>query len=111
MISQVPATEKEGGELEGWTLAALQAAERGQWDRVEEYYDKREAMMSRVVHSQEQIERLLAVDRHIQAQALVAKTAIAEQLRESFATRMRLKKLRSGMTETAGESGTLLMEA
>lgn len=98
-------------ELEQWTADAAQAAEQGQWDRVEECYQEREAAMSWIVLSQEQIERLQAVDRRIQAQALVAKTAIAEQLRQSFATRMRLKGLRSGIGVPGGDSGTLRTKA
>jgi hypothetical protein len=111
VIAQVTASETEKGELEGWTLAAARAAEQGQWDRVEECYQEREAAMSRVVLSQDQIERLLAVDRRIQAQALVAKAALAEQLRQSFSTRMRLKGLRSGAGESEGDSGAFRMKA
>jgi hypothetical protein len=105
------APEMESGEVEGWTLAAARAAEQGQWDRVEECYQEREAAMSRVVLSQEQIKFLLALDRRIQEQTLVAKTAIAEQLRQSFATRMRLKGLRSSIGEMGGNSGTLRIKA
>ena len=111
MNVQIAQSDTERGDLEGWTLAAARAAEQGQWDRVEECYHEREAAMSRVVLSQDQIERLLAVDRRIQAQALVAKTALAEQLRQSFATRMRLKGLRSGIVKSGGDSGTFLMKA
>lgn len=105
------ASKTESGELEGWAFAAARAAEQGQWDRVEECYQGREAAMSRVVLSQEQIELLLKVDRRIQEQALVAKTALAEQLRRSFASRMRLKELRSSIGESGGNSGTLRMKA
>ena len=41
----------------------------------------------------------------------VAKTALAEQLRRSFASRMRLKELRSSIGESGGNSGTLRMKA
>jgi hypothetical protein len=111
MISQMTAPEMESGEVEGWTLAAARAAEQGQWDRVEECYHERESVLSRVVLSHDQIERLLAVDRRVQAQALVAKAALAEQLRQSFASRMRLKGLRSGIGETKDDSGVLRMKA
>ena len=111
MISQMATLKTETGELEGWTLAAVQAAERGQWDRVEECYQEREAAMSRAVLSHDQIEGLLAVDRRIQAQALVAKAALAEQLRQSFATRMRLKGLRVGIGSSEGDSGVLRAKA
>lgn len=111
MSSQMAASDVETGELEGLTLAAVRAAERGQWDRVEECYQERETAMSRVVLSHDQIERLLAVDRRIQAQALVAKAALAEQLRQSFTTRIMLKGLRAGIGEPGGDSGTLRMKA
>lgn len=111
MIAQTAASDTERGELEGWTFAAARAAEQGQWDVVEECYQEREAAMSRVVLSQDQIERLLAVDRRVQAQALVAKAALGEQLRQSFAARMRLKGLRSGIGESGRDSGTLRMKA
>lgn len=111
MTVQTAELEAERNELEGWTLAAARAAEQGQWDRVEACYREREAAMSRVALTQQQIEHLLAVDRRIQAQALVAKTAIAEQLRQSFTTRMRLKGLRAGIGEPARDSGTLRMKA
>jgi hypothetical protein len=67
--------------------------------------------MSGVVLSQDQIERLLALDQRIQAQALTAKAALAEQLRQSFATRMRLKGLRFGIGDLGGDSGALRMKA
>lgn len=111
MISQMAASEMESSEVEGWTLAAAGAAERGEWDRVEECFQEREAAMSRAVLSQDQIERMLAVDRRIQAQVCVARTAVAEQLRQSFATRLRLKGLRSGIGELEGRSGILRMKA
>jgi hypothetical protein len=111
VITQKAASEMERGEIEDWTLAAARAAEQGQWGRVEECYQAREAAMSGVVLSQSQGEVLLAVDRQIQAQVLVAKTAIAEQLRQLFTTRMRLKGLRSGIGVSGGEVGTLLMKA
>lgn len=100
-----------GAEILRLTVEAKEAAEQGRWDLVEECYQKRETAMNRGVLSQDQIERLLAVDRWIQAQALVAKTALAEQLRQSFATRMRLKGLRSGIVKSGGDSGTFLMKA
>ncbi len=111
MISQMAASDMEGNEVEGWTLAAAGAAERGQWDRVEECYQEREAAMNQAVLSHDQIEWMLAVDRRIQAQVFVARAAIAEQLRQSFATRLRLKGLRSGIGELGGSSGTLRMKA
>jgi hypothetical protein len=54
---------------------------------------------------------MLAVDRRIEAQVSVARTAVAEQLRQSFATRLRLKELRSGIGELGGSSGILRMKA
>jgi hypothetical protein len=111
MTSQMTASEIERGELEGWTLAAARAAEQGQWDRVEECYQAREAAMGRVVLSPDQIDRLLAVDRRIEAQACVAKAAVAEQLRQTFATRVRLRGLRVGIGESGGDSGTLRIQA
>ena len=111
MISRMAASDMESNEVEGWTLAAAGAAERGEWDRVEECYQEREAAMSRAVLSQNQIERMLAVDRRIQAQVFIARAAVAEQLRQSFATRLRLKGLRSGIGELEGRSGILRMKA
>jgi hypothetical protein len=111
MISRMAASEIESSEVEGWTLAAAGAAERGQWDRVEECYHEREAAMSRAVLSHDQIERMLVVDRRIEAQISVARTAVAEQLRQSLATRLRLKELRSGIGELGGSSGILRMKA
>ncbi|MBH0198473.1 MAG: hypothetical protein HP497_03520 [Nitrospira sp.] len=111
MISRMAASDMESNEVEGWTLAAAGAAERGEWDRVEECYQEREAAMSRAVLSQNQIERMLAVDRRIQAQVFIARAAVAEQLRQSFATRLRLKTLRSGIGELEGRSGILRMKA
>jgi hypothetical protein len=111
MIAQMAASEMKRNEVEEWTLAAGGAAERGQWDRVEECYHEREAAMSRAVLSHDQIERMLAVDRRVQAQVLVAKAALAEQLRQSFATRMRLKGLRSGIGVPEGDPGALRTKA
>ena len=111
MTSPETAADTAKAELERVTAAAARAAEQGQWDRVEECYQEREAAMSRVALSREQIERLLAIDRQIQAQALVAKTVLAEQLRQSFDTRLRLKKLRAGIGASWGDAGTLRMKA
>lgn len=111
MISRMAASEMERNEVEGWTLTAAWAAERGEWDRVEECYQEREAAMSRAVLSHDQIERILAVDRRIQAQVSVARAAVAEQLRQSFATRLRLKGLRAGIGELGDRSGMLRMKA
>ena len=111
MISQMVGSEIVREELEGVTLAAAQAAEQGQWDRVEECYQEREGKLRGVVLSQDQIERLLAIDRRIQAQAFVARAAVAEQLRRSFATRLTLKELRSGIGEPESGSGTVRIKA
>ncbi|MDX2252745.1 MAG: hypothetical protein NW202_10690 [Nitrospira sp.] len=111
MISQMAASEMESNDVERWALAAAGAAERGEWDRVEECFQEREAAMSRAVLSHDQIERLLAVDRRIQAQVFVARAAVAEQLRQSFATRLKLKGLRSGIGEFGGSSAILRMKA
>lgn len=111
MISQAPGSESEKEQLEGVTLAAARAAEQGQWDRVEECYQEREAALRRVVLSQDQIERLLTIDRRIQAQAFIARAAVAEQLRRSFATRLTLKGLRAGIGEPESGSGTVRIKA
>ena len=111
MTSPEAAEETARSEVERVTAAAARAAEQGQWDRVEECYRMREATMSRVALQQDQIERLLAVDRRVTAQALVAKTALTELLRQSFATRMKLKGLRSGVGESGGDPGTLQITA
>lgn len=111
MITQPAASDKERGEIEGWTFAAARAAEQGQWDRVEECYQARETAMGRAALSHDQIERLRAIDRQVQAHALVAKAAVEEQLRRSFTTRMRLKGLRSGIGESERESGTFQVKA
>jgi len=111
VIAQMAALVTERDEITAWTLAAAQAAEHGQWDQVEECYQAREAAMRRVVLSQDQIERLLSIDRQIQAQVFVARAAVAEELRRSFATRVTLKGLRSGIGEPGGGSGSLRMKA
>jgi hypothetical protein len=98
-------------ELERLTASARDAAEQGRWDLVDECYRMREVAMQGVSIAQQDAERMLATDRQVRERVLVAKTALAEQLRQSFATRMRLKGLRSGIGDLGGESGALRMKA
>jgi hypothetical protein len=103
------ATDREAGaaELERLTVSARDAAEQGRWDLVDECYRMREAAMQGASIAREDAERMLASDRQIQERALVAKTALAELLRESQAVRSRLGRLRYG----AGAMGTINREA
>ena len=67
----------------------------------------REAVMQGVSIAQQDAERMLASDRQVQERALVAKTAVAELLRESQTVRLRLSRLR----HRAGAMGTIDVEA
>ncbi len=106
-----PATGTGRTEVERLTSVAASAAEQGQWELVDECYRAREAALSGVALSSLDIERLLNIDRRVQTQAIVARAAVAAQLREAFATRLSLKGLRSGIGESGGCPGTLRMKA
>ena len=67
----------------------------------------REAVMQGIAITPLDAERMLASDRQVQERALVAKTAVAELLRESQAVRLRLRRLRYG----AGSMGAINVEA
>jgi hypothetical protein len=103
------ATDWEAGrdELERLTVSAREAAEQGRWDLVDECYRARGAAMQGATLLPQGAARMLAIDKQIQEQALAAKTAVAQLLRESLAVRLRLGKLRHG----AGAMGAIDVEA
>jgi hypothetical protein len=56
-------------------------------------------------------ERMLAIDRQIQERAITAKAALAELLREAFAVRLRLVRLRQAVGEGRTVTGTIGVDA
>lgn len=106
-------TDSETGraELERLTVSARDAAEQGRWDLVDECYRARGAAMRGTTFLPEDAERMLAIDRQVQEQALAAQTAVAQLLRESFAVRLRLRGLRHRAGGPATVSGMIVLEA
>lgn len=111
MIAMAMDSETGTAELDQLTLFAREAAEQGRWDLVDEWYRARGAAMQGASLTPQDAERMLAIDRQIQEQAITAKAALAELLRESFAVRLRLAKLRHVVGEGRTVTGTIGVDA
>ena len=111
MIAMAMDSETGTAELDRLTLFAREAAEQGRWDLVDECYRARGAAMQGASLMPQDAERMLAIDRQIQEQAITAKAALAELLREAFAVRLRLVKLRQVVGEGRTVTGTIGVDA
>lgn len=89
------------------TDAAGIAAARGEWNRVEHYYQLREGLLSQESLSPENRAYVLSVDRTIAEQITVAQAGLTSQLDEAAKTRQRLQGLRQWNGAWSSDSGTI----
>jgi hypothetical protein len=82
-----------GAEVESLTIQAWRAAEQGDWDTVEQCVNRRGALLEQAGLPALPVERLVALDRRIQASALAAKAAVAAILMELAQTKRNLRRL------------------
>lgn len=83
------------------------AATRGEWNRVDHYYQLRENLLSRESLSPEHLAYVLTVDRTIAEQITVAQAGLASLLDEAAKTRRRLQELRRWNGALPSDSGTI----
>jgi hypothetical protein len=93
--------------IESVTEAAGIAAARGEWNRVIEYYQQRESLLSLAVLEPESLARVQNLDRHIQEQVKVAQAGIVALLAEAGRTRQRILGLRQWNGGRSSDSGTI----
>ena len=89
------------------TEAAGMAASRGEWDRVDGYYQQREGLLSQEALSPETLARVLTVDRTIAEQIKIAQAGLASLLDEAAKTRRRIQGLRRWNGAMSSDSGTI----
>lgn len=111
MILPLEERGSAGMELESLTLAARDAAEEGRWDLVAAYYSRRGEYLQDGLSSPGSTERLLTIDREIQARIAVAQTALAALMHDTARAHHKLNELRQGLGAQAVTSGTLLLKA
>ena len=79
--------------VEQFTVKACEAAERGDWDTVEEYIGRRQPLLRTVPIQETWRRRWLAMNARIEALAEDAKSAIEVALQEAGRTRRSLERL------------------
>jgi len=102
-----PASDKDLHTIMAVTEAAGTAAGRGEWNRVDHYYDLREDLLSRETLSPEHRTYVLTVDHMIAEQIKVAQAGLASLLDEAAKTRQRLQGLRRWNGALDSDSGTI----
>jgi multidrug resistance efflux pump len=102
-----PASNDKRPTIESVTEAAGIAASRGEWDRVDQYYQQREPLLSQATLSPEALSRVLTMDRTIEGQVKVAQAGLASLLDEAARTRQRIQGLRRWNGAMASDSGTI----
>lgn len=101
------ASNHESPTIESVTKAAEMAAARGEWDRVDQYYQQREPLLSQAALSPEALAQVLTLDRTIEAQVKVAQAGLAALLDEAARTRQRIQGLRRWNGAMSSDSGTI----
>ncbi len=89
------------------TEAAALAATRGEWNRVDHYYQVREALLAHEPLSPEHLAYVLTMDRTIAEQITVAQAGVAALLDDSAKIRQRLQGLRRWNGAMSSDSGTI----
>lgn len=102
-----PASNDKHPTIESVTEAAGMAAARGEWDRVDQYYQQREPLLSQATLSPEALSRVLTMDRTIEGQVKVAQAGLASLLDEAARTRQRIQGLRRWNGAMSSDSGTI----
>ncbi len=99
--------QEESPTVESVTEAAGLAAARGEWNRVIQYYQQRDALLSQAGLSPESLARVQNLDRLIQGQIKVAQAGIVALLDEAAKTRQRIQGLRQWNGARPSDSGTI----
>ena len=102
-----PSSDKTLHTILAVTQAAGMAATRGEWNRVDHYYQLREDLLSQEALSPEQRAYVLSVDRTIAEQITVAQAGLTSLLDEAAKTRQRLQGLRRWNGAMSSDSGTI----
>ena len=102
-----PSSEKDLHTIMAVTEAARVAAARGEWNRVDEYYQRREDLLSQEALSPEHLKYVLTADRTIAEQITVAQAGLTALLNEAAKTRQRLRGLRRWNGALSSDSGTI----
>lgn len=102
-----PRSDKNPRTILAVTQAAAMAATRGEWNRVDHYYQLREELLSQDDLSPEQQAYVLSVDRTIAEQITVAQAGLTSLLDEAAKTRQRLQGLRRWNGALSSDSGTI----
>lgn len=102
-----PASYDDRPTIESVTEAAGLAAARGEWNRVDQYYQQRESLLSKATLSPESLARVLTIDRAIEKQVKVAQAGLASLLDEAVKTRQRIHGLRRWNGALPSDSGTI----
>jgi hypothetical protein len=87
-------------ELETLSREALDAAERGRWDRVEACYQRRGRLFATTTPSPLLAQRLRDLDRMVAERARIAKAAVEQLMAEATATRRRLDRFASRLDDS-----------
>jgi hypothetical protein len=93
------------------TQAAVEAAERGQWELVDEYYRDRGTRLADVRLPVQEASDLLKLDQLVRERVYVAQASLTSLLRDAMAVRRRLKGFRQGMGALSQDSGRILVRA
>lgn len=102
-----PASNSESPTIESVTEAAELAASRGEWNRVVQYYQQRESLLSKAAISPEAVARVLTLDRTIEGHVKIAQAGLTALLDEAARTRQRIQGLRRWSGAMSSDSGTI----
>lgn len=102
-----PVYPEKGLTIEAVTEAARMAAARGEWNRVDECYQQREALLAQEAVSPDILERIAAIDRMIVEQIIVAQAGLTSLIDEAARTRQRIQGLRRWNGGLPLDSGTI----
>ncbi|MBS0168844.1 MAG: hypothetical protein JSR62_00700 [Nitrospira sp.] len=97
--------------IELLTQQALDAAQSGDWDRVDACYEARGERLAGCRMDRVIAQRLLAADDQVRAAILVAQAGLSSQLAEAAQTRRHLRRLRECQGQGGMEHGSIHHEA
>lgn len=93
--------------IELLTSQALEAAQCGDWDRVDACYDARSVSLASCEIDRATAQRILAVDDQVRAAILVAQTGLSSLLADAAQARRHLRKLRESHGQPEAGHGIL----
>ena len=97
--------------IELLTTQALEAAQCGDWARVDACYDARASRLASCEIDRAGAQRLLAVDDQVRAAILVAQAGLSSLLADAAQARRHLRRLHESHGQHEPEHGTLHHEA